>query len=85
MLRRFKSRQNNSAQYNFYVWRGGSYIHIDGGVHASDGDAAVSAQAYQEALAVLDRPATLNVPHLHVIREDGIHILTLEVPLRSAA
>lgn len=85
MLRRFRGRATNVAQYNFYVWEGGSYVQIDGGRHGSDHDAATLASEFKDRQALPDRPDSLDRPHLHVIREDGVHILTLEISSRAAA
>ena len=85
MLRRLRGRSKSAAHYNFYVWEGGCYVQVDGGTHWSDGEAASLATAAHDARPLPERPLSLDQPHLHVVREDGVHILTLELPSRAAA
>jgi hypothetical protein len=80
MFNRFRRRRKQPASYSFYVWEDGKYVHIEGGQHESDQDAASAAAELTSGSAAIQRPASLDAPHLHVVREDGVHILTLELP-----
>jgi hypothetical protein len=87
VIKRFRARLSKS-NYSFYVWENGGYVHVDGGEHASNDEAASAAARLAGGLAELQRPASLDAPHIHIVREDGVHILTLELPnkvSRSAA
>jgi hypothetical protein len=75
----FRRRRKQPASYNFYVWEDGKYIHSDGRQLDSEDEATSMAADLTDGSATLARPASLDIPHLHVIREDGVHILTLEV------
>lgn len=79
MFKLLRGRAKRPASYSFYVWENGRYIHVEGGQHDSDVDAASAAMGLTAATDDLRRPASLDAPHLHVIREDGVHILTLEL------
>lgn len=78
MLRRFKQRPPASAHYHFFRWEGGAYVPAFSGEFPSDHEAIARAEhhASPEQLA---RPESLDRPHLHVIRQDGIHIITLDL------
>ena len=78
MLRRFKQRPLASAHYHFYLWEGGAYVPAFSGEFPSDRDAIARAE-HHVAAEPLSRPETLDRPHLHVIRQDGIHIITLDL------
>ena len=82
MLRKRASRRQKPAQYQFYVWEGGTYAAADGGEFPSDREAIVEAQRQLQHGAI-KRPLSLDAPHLHVIRQDGIHVMTLELPEQS--
>lgn len=77
MLHRISQRRCESAHYRFFVWEGGGYVATFAGEFASDHAAVAEAQRHAEPLA---RPESLDRPHLHVIRQDGVHIITLDLP-----
>lgn len=78
MLLRFKPRPAASAHYRFFLWEGGSYVSAFTGEFRSDREAIAKAEHHVPA-APLARPDSLDRPHLHVIRQDGIHIITLDL------
>jgi hypothetical protein len=80
VIKRIRARLKTKASYSFYVWENGGYVHVEGGCHESNDDAASAAIELIGGSVSLQRPASLDAPHLHVVREDGVHILTLELP-----
>lgn len=78
MLRNFRQRRFAPAHYRFFVWEGGSYVAAYDAEFASDREAALEAERRlpSERLA---RPASLDRPHMHVVRQDGVHIITLDL------
>lgn len=80
MFQPFRPRTRSKPVYSFYVWEDGAYIHVDGGQFDSDSEAASAAKGLSPEAIIATRPATLDAAHLHVVREDGVHILTLELP-----
>ena len=78
MLGRFGRKRRAPAHYRFYVWEGGSYVAASGGDFPSDQEAIVNARKHV-AVGAGDRPASLEAPHLHIIRQDGVHIMTVEL------
>jgi hypothetical protein len=64
----------------YYVWERGEYIHLHGGEFDSDEAAVAEGMRLSGGSPATERPASLDPPHLHVIRDDGVHILTLEIP-----
>lgn len=83
MLQRIRARIKSKASYSFYVWEDGAYVHVDGGHYESDKEAASAAMGLSADPSIVSRPTTLDAAHLHVVREDGVHILTLELPEKS--
>jgi hypothetical protein len=75
VIKRFRARLRNRAGYSFYVWENGGYVQVDGVAGE-----AVAAPELIGGPVPLQRPASLDEPHLEVVRENGVHILTLEVP-----
>ncbi|HUG46674.1 MAG TPA: hypothetical protein VMK31_09235 [Sphingomicrobium sp.] len=77
MLWRFRKRPPTTARYNFYVWQDGTYVHVEGGTFQNDSEATQCAETSHGARPLPERPLSLDTPHLHVVREDGVHIITL--------
>lgn len=84
MMRTRMLGRQKPTRYLFYIWEGGSYVAADAGEFPSDEDAIIQAKKHA-APRPLQRPASLDAPHLHVIRQDGIHIITVELPERLEA
>lgn len=80
MFQPFRARTRSKPVYSFYVWENGAYVYVEGGQFDSDRDAASAAKGLSPDSIIASRPATLDAAHLHVVREDGVHILTLELP-----
>jgi hypothetical protein len=78
MFKRFRRPQVTSKRYNFYVWENGSYTSVNGKLFPTD-EAAARQALRQVDDGPIPRPASLDAPHLHVVREDGIHIITVEL------
>lgn len=83
MFQRFRARVRRKPSYSFYIWENGAYVHMEGGQFESDTEAASAAKGLNPETIIGSRPATLDAAHLHVVREDGVHILTLELPEKS--
>ncbi|MFC7537251.1 hypothetical protein ACFQPG_07705 [Sphingomonas sp. GCM10030256] len=83
MLSAFSRRRpSKPARYHFYVWEDGNYRPLSPCELPSDAAAADFArQQVGEGAPV--RPASLDAPHLHVVREDGVHIITVDLPERA--
>ena len=80
MFKRIRRRKAPSRLYNFYVWENGRYVSVNGEQFVSD-DAATQRAFSQVKHAVPPRrPTSLDAPHLHVVRADGIHVITIEMP-----
>lgn len=79
MFQRLRPHTRKKPSYSFYIWENGAYVHMEGGQFDTDSDAASAAKSLSPE-TVSGRPATLEAAHLHVVREDGVHILTLELP-----
>lgn len=86
MLRNLlKRRVPPSAGYSFYIWEDGQYRSISRSQLPDDNAAMSLARERVEGYAPI-RPSSLDAPHLHVVREDGVHIITVDLPeVRVAA
>ena len=83
LLRRFRTQRPAPVRYSFYVWENGTYIQMNAGEFNNDWDATEAAQQHSR-IEIQSRPASLDSPHLHVVREDGVHIITVDLPERFA-
>ena len=83
VIKRFRARRQK-ASYSFYIWENGRYVHVEGGEYPNSDAAASAAAELTGGSLSLERPSSLDTPHLHVVRQDGMHILTLELPEQTA-
>jgi hypothetical protein len=67
------------------MWEDGQYRSISRSQLPND-DAAVSLARKRVEEFAPERPMSLDAPHVHVVRDDGVHIITVDLPeVRTAA
>ena len=81
LFRDFRTERHKPVRYSFYVWENGTYVQINTGEFKNDWDATEAAQKHSNS-TILTGQASLDAPHLHVVREDGVHIVTLDLAER---
>ena len=79
LFQHFRTERHEPVRYSFYVWENGTYVQMNAGEYRNDWEATEAAQQHFNSW-VLKPSASLDAPHLHVVREDGVHIITLELP-----
>jgi len=81
LFRPFRAHRQTPVRYSFYVWEDGNYVQVNAAEYKNDWDATEAAQQHSN-IEIQSRPASLDSPHLHVVREDGVHIITVDLPER---